>query len=110
MDENSLCEVSVEKDEFKNVYVLKEVILNADFPSFEKYLTSQNLSQRKVKEMKEQFQQAIYISTISVHRDYSSDHSYDKDTVREIMTQIGKSLPFVLFTMQKKWLKEINDI
>ena len=109
MDENSLCEVSVEKDEFKNVYVLKEVILNADFPSFEKYLKSQNLSPRKVKEMKEQFQQAIYISAISVHKDYAIDHSYNKEVVRAIMTQIGKSLPFVLFTMQKKWLKELQS-
>ncbi len=103
---NDLCELIVEKDEQEKIYVLKEVIINSDFPYFKQYLQSQNLSPEKMKEMKEQFEQAIYISGICVHKDFSYSN-FPRETVRIIMTQLGKSLPFVLFTMQKKWLKEL---
>lgn len=107
-DENDLCEFVIEKNIVNNSYMLNGIRINGDFPPFYEYLKSQNLSQRKIKQMKDQFIQATYISAISVHKDFALDHSYKRETVRTVMTQLGKSLPFILFTMQKKWLKEIQ--
>ncbi|GEM_PF-3511327 len=106
-EENDACELVVEKDESETAYILKEVNMNADFSGFKDYLKSQSISQRKIEEMKNQFIQALYISAIVVHKDFSTDHSYKRDEVRTVLTQLGRSLPFILFTMQKRWLKEI---
>lgn len=107
-DENDLCEFVIEKNEQNNSYSLKEILMNGDFLPFYDYLKSQNLSQRKINEMKDQFFQATYISALAVHKDFAVDPPYKREIVRTVMTQLGKSLPFILFTMQKKWIKELQ--
>lgn len=105
-DENDVCELSVERNQQNSHYILKEVNLNEDFSNFKEYLQMQGvMSERKTKEMKDQFLQAIYISALVVHKNFSGDHSYKRESVNMALTQLGKCLPFILFTLQKKWLK-----
>lgn len=106
-DKQDACEFAVERDDADSFYVLKEVNMNADFPFLIDFIRSQGFSEGKVEETKQMFLQALYISSLVVHKDFSTDHSYKRDNVRLVMTQLAKSLPFTLFTMQKKWLKSV---
>lgn len=108
-NEEDVCELSVERDQQNNHYILKEVNMNADFSNFKEYLQLQGvMSERKAKEMKDQFLQAIYISTLVVHKNFSGDHSYKRESVNMTLSQLGHCLPFILFTLQKKWLKGLE--
>jgi len=106
-EEGDACELGVERDNSNTHYILKEVNIHKDFAPFMEYLRSQNVSQRKIEEMKKMFELSLYISALVVHKDFSTDHSYKRDAVRMVMTQLAKSLPFTIFTMQKRWLKEV---
>lgn len=106
-DENDLCELAVIEAE-NNSYQLTEVNINSEFPYFMNYLRNQHLSNDKVEMMKNQYAQAVYIAAIVTHSDFSKDNTYRRDTVREVMNQIGRSIPFILFTMQKKWQEEFH--
>lgn len=108
-DKNDLCEFAIGKDEQKNLYILKEILINSDFPPFYDYLKMQNVSERKIEKMKEVLLKATYISALIVHKNFAFDSSYKREEVRTIMNQIGKSLPFVLFTLQKQLLKDLQE-
>ncbi|MCX7881102.1 MAG: hypothetical protein N2482_01140 [Patescibacteria group bacterium] len=105
-DKNDLCEFVTEKN--NDLYILKEVLINGDFQPLYEYLKQQNLAQKKIDEMKKQFFLATYISALIIHKDFASDSTYKRETVRTVMTKLGKCLPFILFTIQKKWIKELK--
>jgi len=107
-DQEDACEFVVEYHEINKNYVLKEVNIHKDFPWFLDYLKSQSVSPSKMEEMKQMFELSVYMSALVIHKDFSKNHSYDRDTVRIVMKQLAKSLPFTIFTMQKRWLKEIT--
>lgn len=109
--EEDVCELSVERDQQNSHYILKEVNMNEDFSNFKEYLQLQGvMSERKTKEMKDQFLQAIYISALVVDKNFCGDHSYKRESVNMALTQLGKCLPFILFTLQKKWLKGLVSV
>ena len=93
------------KNENGNKFILKEVHINEGFPNFMKYLKQQKASSTRNKLMKNQFVQSVYVSSLITHQDFSNGHIYNRDLAQSVMNEIGKSMPFVLFTMQKKWQK-----
>lgn len=106
--ENNLSELDIEKNDEKSIYVLKAVFVNSDFPFLNVYFQNQRFSGSQIDIMKKQFINAVYIATLAVHRNFAKDGSYPTEKVNEIINNVGYCLPYSLFTMQKKIIRELE--
>ncbi len=109
-DESEACIPVVERNDQNKCFVLKEINVSEDFPDFMRYLRMQKTGERKTKEMKKQFVYALYFSIMVIHKNYSTQHSYQRDKVTLTISEVARCLPFSLFTLQKKFLKELEPI
>ncbi len=107
--EQNLSEFDIEKNDEKSIYVLKEVLVNSDFPFLNIYFQNQRYSASQIEIMKKQFINAVYIASLAVHRNFAKENSYPNERVNEIINNVGYCLPYSLFTMQKKLLRELED-
>ncbi|MBI2031112.1 MAG: hypothetical protein HYT08_00700 [Candidatus Levybacteria bacterium] len=108
-DKNNLTELEIEKNLEKSIYLLKAVSVNSDFPFLKIYFQNQRYSNRQIEIMRKQFVNAVYIATLSVHRNFAKENSYPTEKASEIINNVGYVLPYSLFTMQKKVLKELEE-
>lgn len=108
-EKEDLVDLDIEKNIETSTYVLKTVKVNSDFPFLKIYFQNQRYSGRQIEVMRKQFVNAVYIAVLSVHRNFAKDGSYQNDKVKEIINNVGYCLPYSLFTMQKKILKELEN-
>lgn len=85
------------------------MLVNSDFPFLNIYFQNQRYSASQIEIMKKQFINAVYIASLAVHRNFAKENSYPNERVNEIINNVGYCLPYSLFTMQKKLLRELED-
>jgi hypothetical protein len=105
----NLVELETMKSPETKLYILKEVYINTDFPFLNKYFQIHRYSQRQIAVMKQQFINAAYIAALTVHGKHAKKNSYPHDQVIDTLSSIGFCLPYILFTMHKKLLRELED-
>lgn len=107
-EKEDLADLDVEKNMETSSYILKAVKVNSDFPFLKIYFQNQRYSGSQVDVMRKQFVNAVYIAVLSVHRNFAKEGSYPYEKIKEIINNIGYCLPYSLFTMQKKILRELE--
>lgn len=108
-EKEDLAQLEMEKSPDGSVYTLRGVTVNSDFPFLNTYFQNQRFSGKQIEVMRKQFVFAVYIAALSVHRNFAKQNSYPNDEVTKILNNVGYVLPYSLFTMQKKVLKELEE-
>lgn len=108
-EKDNLIDLDVERSSDSANHVLKVVKVNTDFPFLNLYLQNQRFSGSQVDVMKKQYVNAVYIASLAVHRNFAKEGSYPSEKINQIINNIGYCLPYSLFTMQKKIIKELES-